>query len=117
MYLGNGRTFYETVAKDKMDEIFNEYSGKKIIAPENMYFISIEQFDILSELVKKNLITFKSAIETAKSADAKPESRKFDFWLHMASWGHPLDIPTFLTDEGDRMFKELGAMLQSTANN
>ncbi len=116
MYLGNGITFYETVAKDKMDEIFNEYSGKKIIAPEDMYFISIEQFDILSELVQKNLITFKSAIETAKNADSKPETRKFDFWLHMASWGHPLDIPSFLTDEGDRMFSKLGTMLQPTAN-
>ena len=65
MFLGNGRTFYETVAKDKMDEIYSEYSGKMIIEPEDMYFISIEQFDVLTELVKKNLVNYKSAIEKA----------------------------------------------------
>jgi len=117
MFLGNGRTFYETVAKEKMDEIYKEYSGRKIIEPENMYFISIEQFDILTELVKKNIVSYKSAIEKAKIDDAVPETKKFDFFLHMASWGYPLDIPQFLIDEGDQIFNKLGDMLQNTAKN
>ncbi len=112
LFLGNGRTFYETTAKDKIDEIYREYSGKQIIELEDMYFISIEQFDILTELVKKGVVTYTSAIEKAKIDDSAPESKKFDFWLHMASWGHPLDIPDFLNSEGERMFGKLGAMLK-----
>jgi hypothetical protein len=109
--LGNGRTFYESTAKDKLDEIYKNYSNSTIIPLENMYFISIEQFDVLSELVNSGVVSYSSAIEKAKVNDSDPLTKKFDFWLHLSSWGFSFEQPQFLKDEGDKMFDKLKATI------
>jgi hypothetical protein len=109
--LGNGRTFYDSTAKDKLDGIYKKYSNGKVIPLENMYFITIDQFDVLSELVKTGVISYSSAIEKAKVNDSEPATKKFDFWLHMASLGFELNQPQFLNDEGDKMFNNLMKMV------
>ena len=76
-----------------------------------MYFISIEQFDVLSELVNSGVVSYSSAIEKAKVNDSDPLTKKFDFWLHLSSWGFSFEQPQFLKDEGDKMFDKLKATI------
>lgn len=107
LYLGNGRTFYEAVAKNAIDEIYDDYSGYPIILPEDMYFLTIEDFDLFAELIATGTIGLKEGIERAKQSDSNPKTKKFDFWLHVANWKSGSIIPSFLQAESDKMFERL----------
>ncbi len=107
LYLGNGRQFYETIAKETIDEIYNEYSEDQKISLDNMYFITIDEFDVFVELIKSGKIGFVEGLEKAKADDQKPETRNFDFTLHMRSWKLGTNIPQYLYDESDQMFDRL----------
>lgn len=72
-----------------------------------MYFITIEEFDVFSELIKTKKIGMVEALEEAKQKDSQPLSKKFDFWLHLMSWGNSSNIPTFLRNESDEMFEKI----------
>ena len=53
LYLGNGTDYYEVIAKDKIEEIYDKYKNYPFIPPENMYFITIEDLDILTDIIKQ----------------------------------------------------------------
>lgn len=107
LYLGNGRNYYEIIAKDKMDEIYDEYKGYPCIPPENMYFISIDELDILTDILKNKSHNLSQIIDIAKQADEKPETRKFELRMHMNSLGITPQISDYLADEKDKMFKRI----------
>jgi len=107
LYLGNGRTFYEAVARSAIHEIYENYSGCPTIRPENMYFVTIEDFDVFAELIITGKIGLQEGLEKAKKSDADPKTKKFDFWLHLVSWGGNNIIPSFLRVESDQMFDRL----------
>ncbi len=86
MYLGNGDIFYNTVAKAKIDEIRSEYPSVDIPL-KNMYFITVEQFDVLCNLVKLGNTTFEDMLTYAVSSDDNPDSSKFLFSMHLAHFG------------------------------
>lgn len=111
LYLGNGRTFYEAVAKNAIDEIYGNYSGCPTIQPEDMYFLTVEDFDIFAELIATGSIGLREGIERAKCSDADPKTKKFDFWLHVASWGGSNPVPSFLRSKSNEMFDKLRSIV------
>lgn len=106
LYLGNGQTFYDAIAKEKIDEIYREYDNYTQIELGNMYFITIDQFDVLSELVKSKKIGLSEAIEEAKAKDSEPSTKKFDFGMHLETLvaDHTLQQPEFLSEEASDIF-------------
>jgi len=111
LYLGNGQTFYESVAREKIDSIYQEYKAYTHIKLEDMYFITIDEFDIFSELVKTKKIGFAEGIEVAKNKDQHPQTKKFDFLLHLMSWGRSNDMPSYLSEQSDEMFEKIKQIL------
>ena len=107
LYLGNGVNYYEVIAKDKINKIYDEYKDYPCIPPENMYFITINELDILTEIIKQTDFTIQSIIEIAKNNDKDPRTRKFDFWQHMATLGITLKTSNFLVKEKDKIFERI----------
>lgn len=107
LYLGNGVNFYESIARDKIDEIYAKYDRQLKIALEDMYFITIEEFDLFCELVNKGKIGMSDGIERAREADRRANTAKFDFMLHLASWDSEIKIPAFLSTRSDQMFRKI----------
>ena len=97
LYLGNGTTFYECIAQDNLNRIHNRFPEQIRIPFENMYFITIDELDLLLEAIKNKKVTIVEAIEKAKVADSEPRTKKFDFMLHLKSWGAE-QYPKFLED-------------------
>lgn len=95
-YLGSGKNFYDGIAKTAIDSIIQSYT-KVHIPIENIYFLTVGEFDLLCEAIRSKKTTFTDAIENAKAADSAPQTRKFNFSLHLASFGK-LDNPKFLAD-------------------
>lgn len=96
LYVGNGRSFYEAIAKDKIDNIYAQYAGKQTIDLENMYFFSVEEFEIFAEAIHKKQIGLVEGIEKAKSDDSSPATMKFEFSQHIASWNFESEQPEYL---------------------
>jgi hypothetical protein len=98
MYLSNGKTYYDIVDQKHIDKIYSKYDMKIRIPLENMYFITISEFDRLMEHIKQNKTTFSGAIEFAKRDDANPSAEKFDFSQHLSEI-EAYEVPSFLEDE------------------
>jgi hypothetical protein len=107
LYLGNGRNFYDAIAKDKLDEISEKYRGSPQIPLENMYFITVEEFDYLIEMIRTGNTSFEGALTKAKESDSDIRSRKFDFFLHLSSWDNELKAPQYIQDEQKRLYDKI----------
>ncbi len=111
-YLGSGRSYYEIVAKDKMEEIYGEYKDYPVIPPENMYFITIDEFDFACAMLKTGRITLSEMIEIAKVADENPESRRFDFIQHLHNIPVELEPPSYLIAKKEQIMGKLARLLR-----
>jgi hypothetical protein len=112
LYLGNGRTFYEAIGKDEIDSIYREYDGYSNIGLEDMYFITIDEFEIFIELIKSKKVGLVEGIEKAKKSDMNVRTMKFDFNLHLMEWGKHTDIPQYLIEKSKHMFNKLKIILK-----
>jgi hypothetical protein len=45
--------FYENIAKEKLDKMLNVFGGKQLIPFQNMYFISVDDLDLLIECYRR----------------------------------------------------------------
>ncbi len=112
-YLGSGRSYYEIVARDAMDEIYQKYDGLPVIPPENIYFITIDELDYACTMIKNDAISLSGIIDTAKYADAKSEIRKFNFTQHLQTVaGYNYMPPQYLKTEEDKILEKLKGLLR-----
>lgn len=112
MYLGTGKTFYEAVAGGKIKELQSKYPAEVHIPMENIYFLTIEDFDLYCEGVRSHVVGFVEGLEKAKLLDAEPVTRKFDFYLHLRSLGIETP-PPYLNEVVDNFLTEMAEVLGS----
>jgi hypothetical protein len=103
LYLGNGADFYEAVAKKAIDEITQDLDATAVIPLENMYFITLEEFDLLCSVVNYTDFTMEQVLEHAKTNDRESESRKFDFTQHINSLGVEVTRPDYLDESIEQL--------------
>lgn len=115
MFIGNGRKLHNYMAKDAVDEIINAYNTSALIPMENIYFIYINDFDFLCEMIKNNTIGLVEAIERAKQADSIPNTSNFIFSQHLMDWWDD-DKPEHLTNEFDQILQKIIAKLKLPGN-
>ncbi len=113
LYLGNGQNFFDAVAKDKILKLCEKFKGSPQIPLENMYFITIDEFDYFVSLIKEGKITFDSGLSKAKESDRDPRTRKFDFSLHLRSWDNDLKPPTYVQDGYKALFSKTESILRN----
>ncbi len=101
-YVGNGKTFYETVGRvgrERVDEIRAGYDASQL-PYENMYFISVDDFDYLVRLVHDGQCGLTEEIKTIRKADQKPKTATFLFRHGLkAHFGNgQMQMPEYLED-------------------
>lgn len=106
-YLGSGQNYYENIAKEPMDRVYKTYEGISVIPPENMYFITIDDLERACTMIRNNEVSLLDIMNEAKKSDLEPKSRKFDFAQHLESIGVEVDIPQYLKDEKEKIFRNL----------
>jgi len=100
MYLRNGLFYYKNITNKKIDNIISKYQQNLLIPLENIYFITLTDFENLIEYVKKENVTISSIIEYAKQNDLDddPVNQKFHFSQHLHTL-KAFDFPSFLDEE------------------
>ncbi|WP_196597919.1 hypothetical protein, partial [Aliivibrio fischeri] len=98
LYLGNGIDFYESVAREAIDEITQNLDSDAVIPLENIYFITLEEFDLLCSIVNRTNLTMEQVLIHAKDNDRESVTMKFDFTQHINSLGVEVLRPEYLND-------------------
>ncbi len=96
-YLGNGRDVYDFIAKDVIDGIVDRY-GKEWIPINHIYFLSVDEFDILVEAFRGRPQELVRCIEKAVEADKAPSAKKFVFEQHLQVQLGSKEFPTYLRE-------------------
>ncbi|WP_045420197.1 GapS1 family protein [Vibrio jasicida] len=109
LYLGNGLDFYESIAKSEIDEIMDSVAEEARIPLENIYFITLEEFDLMCSVVKGTELSIEDILLHAKKNDSKSHTMKFDFMQHIDSLGVSVTRPDYL----DSAIEQLTDLLPS----
>lgn len=98
-YVGNGKTFYEAIGRERVDEIRAGYDASQL-PYENMYFISVDDFDSLVRLVHDGQCGLAEAIKTIRKADREPSKSTFLFrhGLKTHFGNGQMQMPAYLED-------------------
>jgi hypothetical protein len=99
MFVGNGLDFYEYVAKDTLNELISQYSGMAPVPFEHMYFMSIDDFDLLTGGIASGEIELTKILEHAVKSDRSWETKKFTFEQHIYDMYPETKAPVWLVDE------------------
>lgn len=99
MFVGNGLDFYEYIAKDTLNELISQYGGIAPIPFEHMYFMSIDDFDLLTGGIASREIELTKILEHAVKSDALWETKKFTFEQHIYDMYPKTKAPAWLVDE------------------
>jgi len=110
LYLGRVMSFYKNVSKDKIDQFYSSYSEFGNIPPENMFFITIQEFEILMEYVRSQKAKISECFERIKKDDTNPHKSKFVFTQHLWEW-KAFDPPSFLMDRANETFGKFQTLL------
>ena len=107
LYLGCGRDFYDYLAKDKLDEISNRHGGKNWIPFENIYIVSIEDFDLFAQAIHSGYIGMAECLRRVVAADSTSvfDQRKFTLRQHLYEIIGDLTPPAYLDDEFAEMIE------------
>ena len=66
--LGSGRSFYNNTAKDKIDRIKADYDDKEQIPLDNIFFVSVDELDIILGQVAQGSWSFSQLMAAAVEA-------------------------------------------------
>lgn len=104
LYLGTGKDFYEGAAREKLDRYFGGDPTQGCIPLEHIYIVSIDDFDVLAEVVRGGRITIGELLRWAVRDDANSRTKKFTLIQHISAHGGEVQVPEFLRREAHRIF-------------
>lgn len=99
MFVGNGSDFYEYVARDTLNGLINKSGSNPLIPFEHMYFMSIDDFDLLTGGIASGEIKLNEILDYAVKCDELPQTKKFTFGQHIYDKYPNIKAPIWLIDE------------------
>lgn len=114
LYIGNGIDFYTAVGAPKLEDlIMNNYSGIAPILFENIYFISIDDFDFLIEYSRNSPGKLAALLKWAVEQDKRSSEKKFVFRQHIRTHS-PSDpkLPSYLDQEMASLIERIGQRIE-----
>jgi hypothetical protein len=111
LLLGHGRDFYENAAKEYVDRLAAAYEGANPIPVEHMFFLSINDFDLLMEHLKSSTARLEDFLQRAAEDNANFRAGKFVFRQHIPNALTSPQFPEYLYSEVDRLGDRLKGRL------
>lgn len=112
-FLGNGSDFFRMVGEDELTKIQQRYAGMAFIPADQMYFVAIQDLEVLCSLVRQGATTLAQTLDKAREDDSAGETKKFVFLQHLLERHEEPELVSFLAEEIDRVFARCAAALQN----
>ncbi|HEY3569928.1 MAG TPA: hypothetical protein VGP73_18485 [Thermoanaerobaculia bacterium] len=107
LLLGSGRIFYEDTAKERVDRFAAAYDGTHPIPVDHIFFLSINDFDLLMEHLKTSGIRLADFLRKAAEDNRDAETGSFVFRTHIPEVLSNPKYPEYLSagfaDSGQRL--------------
>lgn len=113
LYVGSGRTLAACIGEEKIRVLLGENPANLRIPLENMYIMTIQEFEFLAEAIRTKKITLTEALDHAISDDTVPQTAKFEFRQHLASANISLAEPAHLVSKAQLELEALADRLRS----
>lgn len=110
LYLGNGKDFYDAVAKDKIDALIGNTNSPPIPL-ENIYFLTVDDLDHFANCVNKGEVKFIDFIRKAVREDSSGSTKKFHFRQYLSEIGTNIGSPQYLEEEIENIFGRVESLL------
>jgi hypothetical protein len=115
-FLGNGSDFFRMVGEDELTRIQQRYAGLDLIPANHMYFVAVQDLEVLCSLVKQGATSFAETLNSAREDDSAGESKKFVFVQHLLDRHEEPELASFLQIEIDRVFARCEAAFANGGN-
>lgn len=110
LYLGNGKDFYNAVAKDKIDALIGDGNAPPIPL-ENIYFLTVDDMDHFANCVNKREVSFINFIRNAVKEDLSIRGKRFHFRQHLEKIGLSIDFPRYISEEIETIFARVERLI------
>lgn len=103
-FLGNGGDFLKIVGEEELTKIQHRHGGVALVPADQMYFVAVQDVEVLCKLVRDGATSFRVALRKAQHDDAAVLTKKFIFHQHLLDMHGEPDFIDFLNDEIDAIF-------------
>ena len=107
LYLGSGMDYGDLVGKDVIKNARLKSGEKGYIQPNNMFFIDIEEWDALCELVSEKDYSLEDVLRFARDKSHDMKSKKFMFGQYLSSINPRIKPPKYLADIFNSEFEKI----------
>ncbi|OQW47941.1 MAG: hypothetical protein A4S09_14180 [Proteobacteria bacterium SG_bin7] len=109
LYLGTGGDVWNEFIKEGLEKKFNfDCQNDLVIDPDKIFFVSVEDFEILFRATNGNVETMISILRKAEAENKTPGEGKFIFGMHLAPYKDGMEeLPPFLDTHTERIFQKL----------
>lgn len=98
LYVGSGKTLAESIGIEKLTPLMKTSDGVPSIPLEHMYFMTVKEFELMTEVVRSGQATLVELLDHAITDDSDPRTQKFDMGLHLESANVDIKPPQFLVE-------------------
>ena len=106
LFLGNGSDFYTYIAKNALDKLTQQYDETAPIPFDHMYFMCIDDFDLLAEVVASGRASLSDILRFAVVSDAVGQTKKLTFRQHIMDLFPKAQEPKWLLAESHHILDE-----------
>mgnify|MGYP000076513462 CR=1 FL=1 len=105
--IGNGRALADSVGLAAIEAFIADHPGGLQVPIENMYFLTIHEFEQLVAHVAAGSTGLVEALKRAKAADADPTTSSMVFLQHLHAWGMNTAGPDYLVERTTRALDKI----------
>lgn len=97
LFLGSVSELWKSFMEEKSQTYLEDHNlDISYLPPENVFILSISEWEGLLYLVSKGIVTMKEVFQQAKQNNQSDASKKFQFIQHMEKWNDSLSMSDFL---------------------
>lgn len=111
LYIGTGDYFFRIYAAQEREKLENIFGGSLPVPQENIYFLSVDDFDRLIRYLITNGLTINDILEKAVRDDSQPTTRKYTFSMHLEGGSKRLNRLSYLVDQNETMLNSMRGKL------
>ncbi|MDD3628099.1 MAG: hypothetical protein PHV06_12365, partial [bacterium] len=106
LYVGTCNNFKTFFAKEKVESIYKQNPGSKYLPIENIFFLSIYDFDFLIQGLKEEKYKLHEILSIIRKRESNEKTKKLTFVKHLEEKYPNIGIPEYLINEFNNISNE-----------
>lgn len=97
--IGDGKRFWDDIISESVEKKLDKLGIQNPISPENLFYLSIEEFDYLVAGAKTKSLPISEILASAVERNRSPETKRLMFKQHLEDLWEEYFCPEYVTDK------------------